>query len=289
MKTNAIVRIVLFSLAILVLVGILFGALSFNMFRFDSSAMNEQAEEFNVHLDQIRTEYATEDIRNIKIDWVDGNITICKDAAVSEITVTEKSAEDSDHRMRVVQSGNTLKIEYSDSGVHIFGFGNHTFVRKDLEITVPADWDCALLEIDTASAEIVIEDLTIDEFDFDGASGVCKINNCNVGGMDIDTASGGIYFSGTLETLDCDAASADCSIEVSNIPRSIKMDGMSGDLELILPPDAGFTCTMDTMSGDFESDFEFKSRNDTYICGDGDCKIEVSGMSGAVSILKGIA
>ena len=63
---------------------------------------------------------------------------------------------------------------------------------------------------------------------------------------------------------------------------------MSGDLELILPPDAGFTCTMDTISGDFESDFEFKSHNDTYICGDGDCMVEISGMSGAVSILKGI-
>ena len=190
--------------------------------------------------------------------------------------------------MVLKRSGQTLKINYSDRGTVQFPFDTDLDISKNLIITVPIDWECDSLEIDTAAAEVVINDLTIREFDFDGASGICRMSNCNVGELDIDTASGDIYFTGALQTLDCDAASADCSIEVTNVPRSIKIDGMSGDLELILPPDAGFTCTMDTISGDFESDFEFKSHNDVYICGDGDCKVEVSGMSGAVSILKGI-
>ena len=286
MKTNAIVRIILFSLAIIVLASILMGGLAANTYRFDfRNSRTEQIEEVT---SQIDIEYFTTDIRKIEIDWVAGNITFQRDPYTKEVNVQEISPIDFKHKMVLKQSGQTLKIKYSDRDAVEFPFGTDLDISKDLIITVPMDWECDSLEIDTAAAEVVINDLTIREFDFDGASGICRLSNCNVGELDIDTASGDIYFSGTLETLDCDAASADCSIEVTNVPHSIKLDGMSGDLALVLPPHAGFTCTMDTMSGDFESDFEFKSRNDTYICGDGDCKIKVSGMSGAVSILKGI-
>ena len=287
MKTNAIIRIVLFSLAILILSSILLGVLALDTYRFDFR--HGRVEPVEDVTEQIDIEYFMADIRKLQIDWVAGNITIQRDAYAEEINIQEISPIDFEHKMVLKRSGQTLKIKYSDRDTVQFPFGTDLDISKDLIITVPMDWECDSLEIDTAAAEVVINNLTIREFDFDGASGVCHLNHCNVGDLDIDTASGDIYFTGTLETLDCDAASASCSIEVSNIPRSIKMDGMSGDLELILPPDAGFTCTMDTMSGDFESDFELKSRNDTYICGNGDCRIEVSGMSGAVSILKGIA
>ena len=286
MKTNAIIRIILFSLAILVLVSILLSVFAANTYRFNfRNGRTQQIEEVTSQLD---IEYFTADIRKIEIDWVAGNITLQKDPYVKEINIQEISPIDIEHKMVLKRSGQTLKINYTDRGTVQFPFGTDLDISKDLIITVPMDWECDSLEIDTAAAEVVINDLTIREFDFDGASGICRLSNCNVGELDIDTASGDIYFTGALQTLDCDAASADCSIEVTNIPRSIKMDGMSGDLELILPPDAGFTCTMDTISGDFESDFEFKSHNDTYICGDGDCMVEISGMSGAVSILKGI-
>ena len=286
MKTNAIIRIILFSLAILVLLSILLSVLAANAFQFNfRNGRTQQIEEVTSQLD---IEYFTADIRKIEIDWVAGNITLQKDPYVKEINIQEISPIDFEHKMVLKRSGQTLKINYSDRGTVQFPFGTDLDISKDLIITVPMDWECDSLEIDTAAAEVVINDLTIREFDFDGASGICRLSNCNVGELDIDTASGDSYFTGALQTLDCDAASADCSIEVTNIPRSIKMDGMSGDLELILPPDAGFTCTMDTISGDFESDFEFKSHNDTYICGDGDCMVEISGMSGAVSILKGI-
>ena len=286
MKTNAIIRIALFSLAILVLVSILLSVFAANTYRFNfRNGRTQQIEEVTSQLD---IEYFTADIRKIEIDWVAGNITLQKDPYVKEINIQEISPIDIEHKMVLKRSGQTLKINYTDRGTVQFPFGTDLDISKDLIITVPMDWECDSLEIDTAAAEVVINDLTIREFDFDGASGICRLSNCNVGELDIDTASGDIYFTGALQTLDCDAASADCSIEVTNIPRSIKMDGMSGDLELILPPDAGFTCTMDTISGDFESDFEFKSHNDTYICGDGDCMVEISGMSGAVSILKGI-
>lgn len=288
MKSNAIIRIVVLSLAILVLLGILLGVLALDTYHFSFKSRINRDERIEEVTSQIDLEYVSADIRKIEIDWVAGNITLQRDAYATEINIQEISPIDFEHKMVLKQSGQTLKIKYSDRDAVQFPFGTDLDISKDLIITVPMDWECDSLEIDTAAAEVIINDLTIREFNFDGASGICRLSNCNVGELDIDTASGDIYFTGVLETLDCDAASADCTIEVTNIPRSIKLDGMSGDLELVLPPYAGFTCTMDTMSGDFESDFEFKSRNDIYICGDGDCRIEVSGMSGAVSVLKGI-
>lgn len=284
MKTNAIFRIVLFSLAILVLVSILLGVLTFDTYSFFTRTERpiESLERIDIH-------NVTPEIRNIEIEWVAGSITFQRDQYATDITVNEFSPTNSEHEMVLRQSGQTLKIRFSEDDIGPIRFGINVDVSKDLMITVPADWECGSLEIDTAAAEVMIQDLTIGEFDFDGASGVCEIINCNVDELDIDTASGDVYFSGTLDTLDCDAASADCTIEVTNIPRSIDLDGMSGNLELILPPDAGFICKLDTLSGSFDSDFTFSTHSDTYVCGSGECKINAKAMSGDVSILKGNA
>lgn len=73
---------------------------------------------------------------------------------------------------------------------------------------------------------------------------------------------------------------------LENVPNLIKMDSMSGGLTLTLPEDAGFTVSLDAMSSDFSSDFPTVKKNKSYVCGDGHCKIDVSAMSGDVSILK---
>lgn len=289
MKTNAIIRIVLFSLAILVLASILLGVLTYEIYSFSFNLGRGHSKEIEEVTEQIDIEYIMRDVHNIEIEWVAGSITLQKDPNVNEIQVCESSPIDSKYTMVLKQSGQTLKIRFCEDDIGPISLGIDADVSKDLMITVPADWECGSLEIDTAAAEVVIQDLTIGEFDFDGASGVCEIINCNVGEVDIDTASGDVYFSGTLDTLDCDAASADCTIEVTNIPRSIDLDGISGNLELILPPDAGFICKLDTLSGSFDSDFTFSTHSDTYVCGSGECKINAKAMSGDVNILKGNA
>ena len=134
---------------------------------------------------------------------------------------------------------------------------------------------CALLfcisPVSAFAADVTISGLTIRDVEFDGASGICTFEDCQIEKLDMDTASGDIHFSGTLESLDCDSVSADCHIEVANAPRSIRIDGLSGDLTLILPEDAGFTCELDAMSSSFDTDFDFRTYEDHYICGNGDC------------------
>ena len=157
---------------------------------------------------------------------------------------------------------------------------------KNLVIQVPREWQCDSLEIDAASASLEINDLTIREMEFDGASGTCIFHNCTVETLELDTASGDVRFTGTLTQLDCDSASANILLELNNVPKSIDLDTASGDLCVVLPEDAGFTVNMETMSGNFKSDFTTTNRNGSYVAGNGRCRIDVDAMSGDVTVSK---
>lgn len=289
MKTNAIVRIVLFSIAILILAGILVAGLLYGLYVFHSDSLfsNYESTLPNAYSEN-STASAVEaaEIQNLQIEWVAGSIRIARDETASDITVSESYVDNPKYQMICKKSGNTLKIQFCEDSISFPSFGINVNISKDLVITVPSDWICDTLEIDTASARVDIADLTIHEFNFDGASGICNIVNCNVDKIDLDTASGDITFEGTLDVLECEAASANCRIYVTNVPSSIDIDTASGDLELTLPDNCGFTCNLNTMSGSFSSEFATTHQNGHHIYGDGSCAISVDAMSGNVKICK---
>ena len=292
MKTNAIVRIVLFSIAIIVLLGILLAGLAFGLFMYDSNSFLSSTTSYNQVLPATSDGMTTQGtldasvIRNLDIEWVSGSIFIQPDENAADITISETYVDSAKYQMVCKQSGNTLKIQYCKDSVTFPSFGINIDFLKDLVITVPKDWVCNSLDIDAASANVVVNDLTIGEVEFDGASGTCNFVNCNVDQLDVDGASGDIRFSGTLNTLDFDGASASCYLEVTNVPSRISMDGMSGNLDLTLPEDCGFTVSIEAMSSDFHSDFPTTMAGGDYVYGDGSCRISFNGMSGDLTIRK---
>lgn len=224
-------------------------------------------------------------IREIKIEWISGSVTV-EPGDVQEITFLESGNGTDKYEMVWKQSGDELVIQYSkDSSIAGFGlhFGDGS---KDLTVTVPRGWVCDSLELDTASTDLTVRDMIIREMEIDSASGTAKFENCTVSSLDVDTASGDVTFSGSLNELDFEAASASFTGVLENIPDKVKMDSMSGGLTLTLPEDASFTVSLDAMSSDFSSDFPTVKKNKSYVCGDGHCKIDVDAMSGDVSILK---
>lgn len=281
MRTNAIVRIVLYSLAILILLTILVGGLLLNTF-----IVNHDWETFFVSENTGTLASAgyvsADEIKNIKIDWAAGSIAITP-GDVDNILFSETQDLREEDRMVFSQQGDTLTIRFNSTRVY---WGLSFDAPKDLLITVPRDWFCRELEIDAASASVHVTGLTVESVDFDGASGSFRFDNCHVGMLDVDTASGDIHFSGTLQELDCDAASASCTLVLDNAPRSIDADMASGDLRLTLPEDCGFTVKLDALSGDFASDFQTSTQNGKYIYGDGRCRITISAMSGDIMIYK---
>lgn len=284
MRSSAIIRIVLYSIAILVLLSILVGSLLLNTIFINTDWGSFFVSENVGTLSSVGSVDAST-VRDIAVEWTAGSITI-QPGDVTEITFSETEGLSEKDQMVWSQKGDKLVIQFCKTRVF---FGISIDTPKDLEIIVPRDWNCGELEIDAASAEVNVTDLIIGTVDFDGASGVCKFKDCQVDHMDVDTASGDIQFSGTLTELDCDAASASCDLRLSNCPKRIDADMASGDLRLTLPENCGFTVKLEALSGDFTSDFPTLTQNGSYIYGDRSCTINVSALSGDVMIYKGSA
>ena len=284
MKTNAIIRIVVFAIAILVMGSILLGTIAYETFSF-SSREDSNGE----HTVMYGSTYSGDPnvIKNININWAAGSITIVR-GREKNITISESEIKDQRYAMQITEIGNTVTIDYCDDMNSLFGFGKRKPDAKDLVIYVPAHWDCRSLEIDAASASVEVRDLTIGEVDFDGASAVCNFENCIIDDLEVDTASGDVTFSGTLKQLQFDAASASFTASFDNVPDRIDMDTMSGDLDIFLPEKCGFEVSLDALSGDFFSEFNVTQVDDTYIYGDQHCRIRVNAMSGDVNIRKNI-
>lgn len=287
MKRNAIIRIVIYSIAIFLLVSILSVGLLLNtaFVNTDWSAIFQNGGNHFTGEQASAGYVSAAEVKNIQIDWAAGSISILP-GDVENILFSETQDLAEEDRMVFSKQGDTLIIRFTNILVN---FGVSIDGPKDLIITVPRDWTCGELEIDAASASVHVTDLTADTVDFDGASGNFRFDDCHVGTLDIDTASGDIHYSGTLQELDCDAVSASCTLALTNAPRSIDADMASGDLELTLPWDCGFSLKLDALSGEFTSDFLTSTQNGKYIYGDGRCRINISAMSGDVDIKKSSA
>lgn len=287
MKISAIIRIILFSLAIFLLLGVLGLNLGVSTFaaRFDREGT---IGETPVRSDKGEAAGTADPAKicHIEIEWVAGSITIEPSESASQISITETGVTDEKYRMVCNQSGDTYSIRFCRESLSFpsFGFSGSS---KDLKIQVPTDWFCDSLEIETASADVIIRDLQIGELDFDGASGNCTLENCTVSQLDVDVASGDLDFTGMLNALDFDGASADCTLVLSGCPDHISLDGMSGKLNITLPSDCGFTVNTDGLHCDFSTDFDTTSRGGIHSHGDGSCQIELDALSGSVVIHDG--
>ncbi|MBR5126376.1 MAG: DUF4097 family beta strand repeat protein [Oscillospiraceae bacterium] len=295
MKTNAIIRIIVWSLVLVLLGGILCSFLLGRTYLNDHSttAVNPEAGitdmdlSGNVVASGEAIYFDADSISNIKIEWAAGDITIVKKDYIPTIRIVEEVPADNRYTMVAKTNGQTLKLQFCEESASLFGIGNHSVLSKDLTIEVPEYWTCQNLELDVAAANLEIHKLAITDVDIDGASGTCNFVNCMISNLDIDTASGDVTFSGFLDTLDFDAASASFYGEFQNTPQSIDMDGLSGKLDIALPEDCGYSLNMDGMSTRFTSDFQgAENRNGTHIYGDGRCRIQADGMNVDVNIRK---
>jgi len=294
MKNNAIIRIVIWSIVLVLLIGVLTWGLLGDSFRkpwrelviSSSTSVGEDT------APTAEKDYSSSDrtvtldgrVRDIEIDWVSGSILVqAGDVDAVQFHSTAPS-EPKYETVWAVKDGK-LSIQFCKENRGA-GFLFKGPKSKDLTVTVPKDFALDNLEIDMASTKLRVVDMTIREVEIDGASADCVFEGCAVEELDLDCASGDLRYEGSLNKLDGDMASTDVTAVLVNVPYSIDMDIASGDLDLTLPEDAGFTLTMDAMSSNFTSDFATSARNGSHVCGDGACRIDVDGMSANVTIRK---
>ena len=286
MKSNATIRIIIYSIVIFVLIAVLTVSIVKHIINRNSNTLTLIPAGEGTVTSNFTT--SADQVKDLQIEWVSGNITFVQ-ADTDEITVVETGRFRDNEKMVVMQNGSKLIIQYCEEriSVNFFSFGLSVNTEKDLTITVPKDWVCNELEVDSASAELELSNMTINELDVNTASGEINANQCTVSEVTLNTVSGNIDFVGTLDTLNCHGVSANCNITVTNAPKSIEMEAVSGDLNLTLPSECGFCASMETVSGDFSSEFAIMTRDDTYIYGDGACNIEMKSVSGNIEINEG--
>ena len=275
MKRSAIIRIILFSLIALVLLCVLLAGLGLS-----SSAKPVSSQIVSVQSTGSEYEFAPGEVSEIFISWASGDIDI-QPADQDTVTVSEERSGGSS--MVVRHRGSTLEIEAGESKWGI-GFGKST--QKDLTVRVPRDWLCQRLEVSVASADVSVENMSVTSVALNTASGDCAFTDCAVEKMQVNTASGDLDYTGTLQRLEWKGASADCNLRLGDAPASIEMNTASGDLNLTLPDNCGFTLDRSSLSGVFQSDFATTTENDRIVCGDGACQITFSSFSGDINIRR---
>lgn len=279
MKRNAIFRIILFSFLAVVLVGVLISGIALKKYQMPGIVVRKSFDAPEVS----GNKFNAGEIDRLKIEWAAGSIVLVP-VEGNKISITEELLG-GDESMVLKKDGSTLYVQYCEGAVGIsFGSGS---LKKNLYITVPQDWECKELEIDAASATVQGEYLTVRELASSTASGTHTFTNCQVGTMKMETVSGDLNFTGTLEKLDFNGVSAQLDLALTNAPKSIELESVSGDLNLTLPESCGFTVDQDTVSGRFSSELPTTEQNGKIVYADGHCEIEVEGVSASVHIRKG--
>lgn len=206
----------------------------------------------------------TQDIRNIKVDWISGNVCFVRADVenIQFIETSDRGISKSDALVYTVR-GNTLEIRFAKSsfGVNVSVPSKELIVRlpegvfDNIEISsvsadVNLDWLYAKeLLVETVSANVVCNNGYIDEFDFEGVSGDIEINNAVCPHYDLES--------------------------------------VSGEIVLTLPSDSSFIAEFDSVSGDFFTTFDVTASGDEYICANGTDEININTVSGNARVLKG--
>ncbi len=241
-RGGAIVKLVAWSLVLVILVGLFALMLLGNAFdfikigniSFFSSYVYDDPETYNVG----NIEYS-EAVDSLDISWIAGSVKI----VVSEddkVKLSESVSEDDDDEilMRSKVENGRLTVKFADSGISIWGNNRKP---KNLTVYIPASM-CGNMEnfsLDSASSALTVDGedsdsgeklFSFDKIDVDTASGTIKIKCNRASVVDVDTASGDILLEGSFGEVDVDAASA--AVKVYGSADVLNLDVVSGRVEV---------------------------------------------------------
>ncbi len=224
----------------------------------------------------------TEEIKNIDIEWAAGDITL-KVHDGDEIIIEEngKISKESDRLRSLIENG-TLYIKYAASGVRFFGASLPT---KSLTVKIPRKYASAMydIEVDAASASVSVETgIICTKLSLECASGDIDADVI-AGEVELHAVSGGLTLRGEADNIDIDGVSGKAEIRLSNTPRSIEVNTVSGDIGIFLPKRSSFEAEMDSVSGKMQ----LNGKNVGKYCqeGDGASRFDFETVSGDVRII----
>lgn len=272
MKTNAIIRIIVWSLVLVVSLGAFLFYLD-----MDRGITTTEIMEVTRPVEAVQEMGYTQ---QLEIHWVSGTVTI-QPGDVNTITIEESPVSDERYAMVVEEEDGCRIVRYQKDSASL-SIGSS--LKKDLTVTVPQGWTGKSLKVELTSADLTVRDVSISQVAVSSVSGESTFENCTVEELNLISDSGNLNFSGRLGKLEIDSDSANVTADLLNAPESISLTSTSGSLNLTLPKDAGFTAKIGN-NCNFTTDFEVTPEATEFLCGDGSCQIKAN-TSGAVDIRK---
>ena len=264
----------------------------------------------------------TEQVRELEIHWPYGSVTV-QPYEGSEVVIREAEPQNESLRLRYRLTNGKLTIYEFKSGYRtdptdagqkslevLFPAQQASSLWK-IEISGASSGihveavEAENMELDTASGNVAVRNCKIGELDVDSASGGCLVEDSVLGGFSVSSASGNVTVKRCkAERFDVDTASGECLAEDSELgsfsmdsasggltvhtktaPRKVEFETVSGDCELFLPVDTGFTVEKDGISSDLNIEgFAVMTVGKNIVCGDGAAEFSFDCVSGDVTI-----
>lgn len=227
-----------------------------------------------------------DDIENISIDWVSGDITVSVyDELYIKLEQYVSTAVTEDTKMSVLVTGKSLKISDNRSKRWNFlWFGNmySTSIVVFLPQKVYND-----IFINGVSSRIEITDISASEIKTHTVSGKINLKNVSAPNLDMNVISGKLYAQGAFSDVDSQSVSGSVEIHSSTMLQRLRSNSVSGRVTVYIPENEGFSVRFSKVSGKLTSDFPFMTKGaKEYIYGNGAAQFSIDVVSGNCSIYK---
>lgn len=225
-------------------------------------------------------------INEINIDWIVGNVYI-EQSSNHEIIIRENIDIDIEeqYKMHYFLKDDVLDVKYTSSLETL----NYKFKNKDLYVYLPTD--IKKININNVSADISIKNVSISSLTINNVSGYINIDSNAIEQLKIDNVSGEIIMmNNKISTCEVSSVSGNIGMSYSEIPISMNVSTTSASLTLYLNVNDVLKINYSTISGKFDSDIEYITKDNCYLINNSDIEnnliYTISTISGNLKIRK---
>ena len=241
-------------------------------------------------------------VRNLDIDWTSGRVNIAYHKG-NHVVISEKTTGiiTEDMRMRWRLDGDTLRIEYSQPGFHLFSIFSP---QKELTVTLPEDRTLENVTIHAVSGDLNIPALRADSLTLKTTSGDIALESADIAGKTvIETISGEIRatvnaagefkassVSGDIHAVisgagkaEMNSTSGKVTVEMAAL-KALDIHTVSGNVTAYLPTAPGFTAKIETVSGSIQHNLPLTQNGKEFVSGDGSAAVKIHTTSGNITL-----
>jgi len=278
MKTAAVVKIVIWSVVALLLLGL-----------FLSIHYTDKSKIFSIvsgwsegDLEVLRVQsFPVENIDSIDLKWSSGTFIISPTDG-NQIIVTEKANREltEGEMLQISVDNGKIRMEQGTqiSRIFIFSFG----YNQVNEIRLP-EKQYRELKARMSSGKLIIDKLDCNRVDIGLTSGLVEMSAVNASDLLLDMTSGKADLEGSFDDLYVDSTSGSIYIKSEQAPSAMFIDITSGKAVITIPENEGFVVGKRITSGVFRSDFAI---DDFGRYKDGENRYRINMTSGVVELKR---